>query len=105
MRLVDNCSLRNKRVEKMLRDLDSKVDTLTNANTLNKEAFIDVFMLTVELLIDAFKQIEDNTTPGKTLLEYSRAEIKDACLRVGEAKHFAEDSEFVMAVMQELGKK
>ena len=102
MKLVDNCSLRNKRVEKMLRDLDSKVDTLTNANTLNKEAFIDVFMLTVELLIDAFKQIEDNTTPAKTLLDYTGKEVQDAVFRVGASKNFDHDADYVIAVMQEL---
>lgn len=89
----------------MLRDLDGKVDQLTNSNTLSKEGFINIFMLTVELLIDAFKQIEDNTTPAKTLLDYTAPEVKDACFRVGAAKNFQEDHEFVMAVMQELGKK
>ena len=104
MRIIDTCHLRNKKVEKMLRELDHQVEKIQAAPLPKKENFIEIFMLTVELLIEGFRQMENNTTPAKTLLDYTELEVKDACFRVGKAKNFDNDSGYVMAVMQELTK-
>ena len=102
MKITDKCSMRDKKIETKLRKLESLIDMLNADNTANKDTFINMFVLVLELLIDAYKTLEDNTAPGKTLLEYTGAEVKDACFRVGAAKNFDNDPDYVIAVMQEL---
>ncbi len=102
MRITDKCSMRDKRIEKKLRDMELLVDQMGHENRPEKETFISLFVMTLELFIDAYHVLEDNTLPGKTLIEYTPTEVKDACFRVGEAKHFGNDPDFVIAVMQEL---
>ena len=89
----------------MLRDLELKIDSIDAAAHMDKSTFIYIFVQTLELFLECYRQIEDNTVPGKTLLEYTREEIRDACLRVGQTSAFGNDDEFVMAVMQTLGDK
>lgn len=104
MKIVDTCNLRNKKVEKMLRDLDKHVDLLEHDGKPMKERFMNIFMLTLELFIESFKQMENNTAPGKTLMDYTGEDIRNACNRVGEAKNFDDDHNYVIAVLQELTK-
>lgn len=104
MRIIDRCVLRNKRVEKMLRDLDHQVEILENASKLDKNTFMEIFTLTLELMIEAYRTMENNTTPAKTLLDYTGNEINDACNRVGSSHVFSADRDFVIAVLQELTK-
>ncbi len=104
MKIIDRCVLRDKRVEKMIRELDHQVEIMSHAAVLQKENFMEIFMLTVELLIEGFRTLENNTTPAKTLLEYTRLEVLDACNRVGASSIFDNDRDYVIAVMQELTK-
>ena len=104
MKLIDTCSLRNKKVEKMLRELDHHVDMMQAAPIPKKENFMEIFILTVELLIESFRQMENNTTPAKTLLDFTGIEVRDACFRVGKCSVFDNDPDYVIAVMQELTK-
>ena len=102
MKLVDTCSLRNKKVEKMLRDMDLQIEIFESFSKMKKETFFEIFMLNMELMIEAFRMMENNTVPGKTLLDFTGEEVKDACFRVGAAKNFSNDADYVIAVMQEL---
>lgn len=104
MKITDNCSMRDKRIEKKLRDMELLIDKVDASNTLSKTDFTMILVSTLELFIDIYRITEDNTTVGKTLLEYTGVEVKDACFRVGAAKNFSEDHNYVIAVMQELGK-
>ncbi len=104
MKIIDTCSLRNKKVEKMLRELDHHIDMVQVTPLPKKEVFMEIFMLTMELFIEGFRQMENNTTPAKTLLDYTGIEVRDACFRVGKSSVFQNDSDYVIAVMQELTK-
>lgn len=104
MKIIDKCTLRDKKVSKMLRDLESHIDKMESAAKMNKENFMAIFMLTMDLLLECYRQIENNTTPAKTLLDYTGMEVRDAVFRVGAAKNFDNDADYVMAVMQELTK-
>ena len=105
MKIVDRFTIRDKRSEKIIRDIDTMIDVLSNSNKLDKALFVEINMAFLELLIEAFKRLDDNSTPAKTLLDYTGAEVRDACLRVGLARHFDEDYNYVIAVLQELTKK
>ena len=102
MKITDKCSMRDKKIETKLRTLESLIDTMNADNTANKDTFINIFVLVLELLIDAYKTLEDNTAPGKTVLDFTGVEVKSAVFRVGAAKNFDNDADFVIAVMQEL---
>ena len=104
MKIVDRMKLKDKTSEKTIRDIDHLIDKMSASNMLNKGDYIEIQSLILELLINLFKRMENNTSPAKTLLDFTGLEVKDACLRVGSCKVFANDADYVIAVMQELTK-
>ena len=104
MKIIDRLVLKDKTTEKTLRDLDKTLDQLDNSNSLNKEHFMEAHHLMLELLVTAFKRLDDNRSPARTLLDFTGKEVQDACFRVGSSKNFDDDSNYVIAVMQELTK-
>ena len=104
MKITDRFVIRNKMAERSMRDLDLLIDKMSNSGVLNKQDYIEVQATVMELLIAVFKQLENNVTPAKTLLDYTGVEVQDACTRVGPSNVFAHDRDFVIAVMQELTK-
>jgi hypothetical protein len=104
MKITDRFKIRDKVTEQMVRHMDSVLDQLEASTVFNKKLFMDLQYTTMELLIKVFKQLENNTTPAKTLLDFDGQEVQDACLRVGSSTVFASDRDFVIAVMQELTK-
>jgi len=104
MKITDRLVLRDKTTEDTLRRLETALDRLSNSNALEKESFMEAHFLMLELLVTAFKRLENNSTPGKTLLDYTGKEVQDAVNRVGPSHVFDEDADYVIAVMQELTK-
>ena len=104
MRLTDRFVIRDKITEKTLRNLDGYLDNFAALNTLDKERFMEINYTFLELFLTAFKRLDDNSSPARTLLDFKRAEVQDACNRVGPSAVFESDAEYVMAVMQELTK-
>lgn len=104
MKVTDRFVLRNKMAERAMRDLDLLIDKMSNSGILNKQDYIEVQATVMELLIAVFKQLENNVTTPKTLMDYSGQEVASACNRVGSSTVFDRDADFVVAVMQELTK-
>ena len=104
MKIVDRMNIKDKNAEKTIRDVDNLIEHMSVSNILNKGHYIEIQSLTLELLITVFKRLDNNRSPAKTLLEFTGAEVIDACLRVGPSKVFEDDAEYVIAVMQELTK-
>ena len=100
MKITDKFVLRDKVVEQSLRDLEELIDSMAESPMLKKEHYIRIQVYNLDLMLKLFKQLENNVTPAKTLLDYKKGEIRDACNRVGECKSFADDVEFVVAVLQ-----
>ena len=105
MRLTDRFVIRDKITEKTLRNLDGYLDNFAALNTLDKERFMEINYTFLELLVTVFKRLDDNTTPARTLLEFTGKEVQDAVNRVGPSHVFDEDANYVIAVMQELTKR
>ena len=104
MKIVDRMNIKDKNAEKLLREVDACIDHMALSNALKKTDFVELHSGVLELLIMVFKQLQDNRSPAKTLLEFTGNEVKDACLRVGPSKVFSQDHDYVIAVMQELTK-
>ena len=104
MKMLDRTTLRDKQAMARLREMDNVLEQLAGSPILNKELFMETKYLTLELLVMLFKRVEDNSTPAKTLLDYSRADVVDACFRVGPSNVFENDAEYVISVMKELAK-
>jgi uncharacterized protein YPO0396 len=104
VRITDRFVIKDKASEKAIRDLDRALETLEKGGTLAKEPFMDAHYLMLELLVTAFKRLDNNTTPARTLLDFTRPDVKDACMRVGQSNIFPDDVEYVIAIMQELTK-
>jgi hypothetical protein len=104
MKITDRMVLRDKRVEKKIRALEVEVDKLQARAALSQDNFVAIQSISLELFITAFKRFEDNTTPGKTLMDFTGREVQHACNCVGPSRVFEEDRDFVIAVMQELTK-
>lgn len=104
MKVTDRFTVRDKGVEKMVRQLGVEVAILTNCSAPNKDNMVELSSLTLELFLKVFKQLENNITTPKTLLDYTEREIKDACLRAGPSARFQEDHQFVQDVMKRLTK-
>ena len=104
MRVTDRFVIRDKVSESTLRNLEQVIDTMAGSNKLDKNNFLEVQYVVMELLITLFKRLDNNTTPAKTLLDFTGIEVRDACFRVGESTAFEKDSDYVIAVMQELTK-
>jgi len=102
MKLTDRLNIRNKQAEKLLREADEALTNLSNSGTLDKRLFMELNGAILEALLIAFKQLDNNTTPAKTLLEFTGRDIRDACLRVGPSQVFEADDQYVIAVLQEL---
>jgi hypothetical protein len=105
MKITDRFKIRDKMTEQMVRELDSILDQLEVSTVFNKKLFMELQYTTLELFIKVFKQLENNVTPAKTLMDFTRQEVQDACTRVGPSAVFESDRDFVMAVMQELTKR
>jgi hypothetical protein len=105
MKLTDRFKIRDKMTEQMVRHMDSVLDQLEASTIFNKKLFMELQYTTLELFIKVFKQLENNTTPAKTLLDFTENELHDACIRVGSSAVFDTDRGYVMAVMQELTKR
>ena len=104
MKITDRLVLKDKTSEKTLRQLSDALDHLDASPTLSKVHFMETHFLMLELLVSAFKRLDDNSSPAKTLLDFTGREVQDACLRVGPSQVFENDSDYVIAVMQELTK-
>lgn len=105
MRITDRFIVRDKTVEKMVRDLDVLIAKMANSGILNKDDYIEVQSTVMELLVKLFKQLENNVSPAKTLLDYTGKEMHDACIRVGPSAAFDADRDYVHAVILELTKR
>lgn len=104
MKLVDRLKIKDKTSERTLRDLDALIDKMSASGILNKGDYVEVQHLIIELFVTVFKRLADNRSPAKTLLDFTGAEVRDACFRVGPSKVFEHDTDYVIAVMQELTK-
>ena len=104
MKVTDRFVIRNKMAEKSVRDLDVLITKMANSGILNKGDYVEVQSLVMELLITLFKQLENNVTPAKTLMDYTGKEVASACNRVGSSTVFDRDADYVVAVLQELTK-
>jgi len=104
MRVTDRFVIKDKAAELKMRKLEEAIDQLTRSHKMGKAEFVEIESTILELFISVFKRLDDNTTPAKTLLDITREEVNDACFRVGPADVFLHDSEYVIAVLQELTK-
>jgi hypothetical protein len=104
MKIVDRFTTADKTASKLLRDLDSQVDVLLNTARPERDNFAELFALQMELFIHVFKRLDNNSKPARTLLDFTNAELQDACNRVGPATAFANDRDFVQAVLIALTK-
>lgn len=104
MKLIDRFVIKDKTSENTMRTLYALIEQMGSSHTLDKNCYLEVNSLIIELMITLFKRLDSNTTPAKTLLDFTPSEVKSACFKVGYSSSYNDDTEYVMAVMQELVK-
>ena len=102
MRLIDSCHLRDKKIEKMLRVLDHQVELVQHSNSVKKEHFMDIFMLTMELFIECFKQIEKQTPDSEAAMLLARTHLEAYTVWDESLGKLRDDAKFVLAKIDEL---
>jgi len=105
MRITDRFTLRDKASEQLLRELEMNIENMGKSKLLDKSLFLEILDSILGLTITAYKRLDNNSTPARTLMDFNTREVKDACMRVGPAAVFADDDQFVIAVMKELTKR